>query len=146
MDVASGEEKLSLKGKKNKWEKKKIFGSVVGGLEKRKEISLKGITSAFPVVQQAVHKKHLCVCVCVFVGLFVRAFMKECVCVSIKAHVCVSIIACPAPAGNYLLQQCPNIAAGCRGEAERGAETGTSPSSALWPFLLGVQSRCSQGD
>lgn len=145
MDVASGEEKLSLKGKKNKWEKK-IFGSVVGGLEKRKEISLKGITSAFPVVQQAVHKKHLCVCVCICGSVCTGIYEGVCVCVSIKAHVCVSIIACPAPAGNYLLQQCPNIAAGCRGEAERGAETGTSPSSALWPFLLGVQSRCSQGD
>lgn len=58
MDVTSGEKKSSFKGKKNG---KKIFGNVVGGLEKRKEISLKGITSAFPIVQHAVHKKHLCV-------------------------------------------------------------------------------------
>lgn len=69
------EEKPGLKREKNNSEKK-IFGRVVGGLEKRKEIGSKGITSALPVVQQAVHKK---TSVCVLVGLFVRAFMKECV-------------------------------------------------------------------
>lgn len=48
MDVTSGEEEPGLNG--GKIDGKKIFGSVVGGLEKRKEISKKGITSAFPVV------------------------------------------------------------------------------------------------
>lgn len=53
---------------------------MVGGLEKRKEISLKGITSAFPVVQQAVHKKHLCVCVCICGSVCTGIYEGVCVC------------------------------------------------------------------